>query len=178
MIMFKKFLPVIALVACSFGVFGQLSPWWAQPDTVDEEAIEREAIADSIIDFAKTFIGTPYVWGGNDPNSGFDCSGFVCYVYKQFDIDLPRTSGQQFDSGTPIPYVEAQPGDLILFAGPNNGPGNPGHVGIVLSFDQDTGFSFIHTSSPESGGVRISNEKSEKYYFKKFLEIRRVIATE
>ena len=174
----KKFMPVLLLVASSHGDFGQLSPWWAQTDSIDSAEVKREEIADSIINFAKTFMGTPYVWGGNTPDSGFDCSGFVCYVYKQFNIALPRTSGQQFDAGTPIPYVEAQPGDLILFAGPKNGPGNPGHVGIVLSFEPETGFSFIHTSSPESGGVRISNEKSEKYYNKKFLEIRRVITTD
>ena len=173
----KKLMPVVLLIACSHGLFGQLSPWWAQTDSVNPADVKREALADSIIDYAKTFMGTPYVWGGNDPESGFDCSGFICYVYRNFDIELPRTSGQQFDAGVPIPYVEAQPGDLILFAGPDNGPGNPGHVGIVLGYSPETGFSFIHTSSPESGGVRISNEKSEQYYYKRFLEIRRVIHT-
>lgn len=178
MVLLKKYMLVLAFIAGAHDLFGQLSPWWAQSDTLDSAEVQREVIADSIITYAKTFMGTPYVWGGNDPQTGFDCSGFICYVYKQFDITLPRTSGQQFDAGEPIPYVEAKPGDLILFAGPDNGPGNPGHVGIVLSYAPETGFSFIHTSSPESGGVRISNEKSEQYYYKKFLEIRRVIGTE
>ncbi len=171
----KKLVLVSTLVASSHALFAQLSPWWAAADSIDSTEVEQTIIADSIIQYAKSFIGTPYVWGGNSPDSGFDCSGFICYVYKKFEIALPRTSGQQFDAGIPVPYVEAKPGDLILFAGPDNGPGNPGHVGIVLAYDQEKGFSFIHTSSPESGGVRISHEKSEAYYNKRFLEIRRVI---
>lgn len=174
----KKIIVVLALIACTHEGFAQLTPWWQRVDTTNSAEIERTAIADSIINYAKSLMGTPYVWGGNQPETGFDCSGFICYVYKKFNIQLPRTSGEQFDAGVPVAYVAAQPGDLILFAGPNNGPGNPGHVGIVLSYDAENGFSFIHTSSPESGGVRISNEKSEGYYNKKFLEIRRVILPE
>ena len=95
---------------------------------------------------------------------GFDCSGFICYVFKRFGIEVPRTSAEQFDAGIPIPYTDAQPGDLILFAGSETDGGSPGHVGIVLSYNDVTGFSFIHTSSPESGGVRISNEM-ERIFF-------------
>jgi len=171
----NKLLLVSTLVASSHVLFAQLDPWWAATDTIDSVELQNTATADSIIQYAKSFIGIPYVWAGNSPDSGFDCSGFICYVYKAFNITLPRTSMQQFDAGIPIPYVEAKPGDLILFAGPDNGPGNPGHVGIVLAYEEEKGFSFIHTSSPESGGVRISNEKSEAYYNKRFLEIRRVI---
>ena len=152
----------------------QISPWWQQ-EIVDSATLREEAIADSIVTLAQSFIGTPYVWGGSEPNSGFDCSGFICYVYKQFDITLPRTSGQQFDAGTPVPHVDAKPGDIIVFSGPRDVPGDPGHVGIVLNYDADKGFTFIHTSSPETGGVRISSEKNESYYSQHFLEVRRVI---
>lgn len=152
----------------------QLSPWWAQ-DSTDSSEIKRSALADSIIDLAKSYLGTPYVWGGENPESGFDCSGFVCYVFKSFGIDIPRTSDRQFDAGTPVPYVEAAPGDLILFEGPADKPGDPGHVGIILSYNTTDGFTFIHTSSAETGGVRISNERTEAYYTQRFLEVRRVI---
>lgn len=152
----------------------QLTPWWEQ-DIIDSAAVKEEALADSIVEYAKSFLGTPYVWGGSEPKSGFDCSGFICYVYKAFEIELPRTSGQQFDAGNPIPHVEAKPGDIIVFSGPKDEPGDPGHVGIVLDYDDTNGFTFIHTSSPESGGVRISSESSESYYKQHFLEVRRVI---
>ncbi len=158
----------------SVKVNAQLTPWWEQ-EQVDSVAIREAALADSIVNFAKTFIGTPYVWGGNNPEGGFDCSGFICYVYKAFQIELPRTSGQQFDAGHPVAHVEAKPGDIILFSGPSDAPGDPGHVGIVLSYDDTNGFTFIHSSSPESGGVRISSESSESYYKQHFLEVRRVI---
>ncbi len=164
----------ILLTACSVRVEAQLSPWWAQ-DTPDSAAIRQDALADSIVSYAKTFIGIPYVWGGSAPAVGFDCSGFICYVYKAFDIELPRTSGMQFDAGKPVPHVDAAPGDIIVFSGPKDKPGDPGHVGIVLDYDLEKGFTFIHTSSPETGGVRISNEKQEAYYSEHFLEVRRVI---
>ncbi len=158
--------------------FTQIIPWWLS-DTiaVDSSEIKATVIADTIVKYAKTYIGVPYIWGGASPD-GFDCSGFICYVYAKFGIKLPRTSAEQFNAGIPIPYIEAKPGDLILFSGTETVGGFPGHIGIVLSYSQEKGFTFIHTSSPESGGVRISNENSEKYYYKRFLEIRRVIDVE
>ncbi len=153
----------------------QLTPWWLRNPAVDSTDIKRRIIADSIVAYAKTFAGVPYVWGGCDPVSGFDCSGFIQYVYRKFGIELPRTSAEQFNAGIPIPYTNAEHGDLILFTGMESYGGDPGHVGIILSNDGNGNFTFIHTSSPESGGVRISTWNREKYYYKRFLEIRRVI---
>lgn len=171
----KKFILTVVLSLSVHLVFAQLNPWWIDKPSIDSSEIQEVAISDSVISYAKTFMGVPYIWGGNDPDSGFDCSGFICFVYNKYGIKLPRTSGQQFDAGYPVPYNEARAGDLILFAGSEMEGGEPAHVGIVISYDSKTGFSFIHTSSPESGGVRISNETDEKYYYKRFLEIRRVI---
>ncbi|MFV0253584.1 MAG: C40 family peptidase [Beutenbergiaceae bacterium] len=73
-----------------------------------------------MVDIARRYIGTPYVYGGASP-SGFDCSGFTSYVFAQVGISLPRTSSAQRYAGTVIPASEARPGDLIWA---------PGHVGI------------------------------------------------
>ncbi|MFI5171257.1 MAG: C40 family peptidase [Chitinophagales bacterium] len=174
--MFLRRTIFVFIFCCSAEIgFAQINPWWLNDTIVDSNEIKAELISDSVINFAKSFLGVPYVWGGMNPDSGFDCSGFICFVYSKFGIELPRTSGQQFDAGIPVPFNEARPGDLILFTGHEAEGGYPGHIGIVLSYDSGNGFTFIHASSPESGGVRISNEYDEKYYYKRFLEIRRVI---
>ncbi|WP_448071005.1 C40 family peptidase [Georgenia yuyongxinii] len=78
------------------------------------------ASSSAIVDYARQFLGTPYVWGGTTP-AGFDCSGFTQYVYAQFGISIPRTSSAQATVGTKVSAAEARPGDLVTW---------PGHVGI------------------------------------------------
>lgn len=81
---------------------------------------------------AAQFLGTPYVWGGSTP-SGFDCSGLTQYVYAQLGVSLPRTSEQQATMGTPVKSLaDAQPGDLVFFAGSDGTDASPGHVGIYI----------------------------------------------
>ncbi|MFN0274282.1 MAG: C40 family peptidase, partial [Chitinophagales bacterium] len=90
---------ILSVFCCSAQ---NIEPWWISNPPVDSASLKRTLIADSLLNYAHTFEGVPYVWGGNSPDSGFDCSGFVCYVYKKFDIQLPRTSGLQFNAGTPV----------------------------------------------------------------------------
>ncbi|AGX43948.1 XkdQ/YqbQ family protein [Clostridium saccharobutylicum] len=89
----------------------------------------------AIVEYAKTFIGTPYVWGGTTPD-GFDCSGFVQYVFNHFGYNLPRTTYEQIDCGSSVSQDELQPGDLVF-------PGT-GHVQIYVGNGQ-----VIH--SPHTG---------------------------
>jgi cell wall-associated NlpC family hydrolase len=98
---------------------------------------------------AEQFLGTPYVWGGADPVSGFDCSGLVMYVYGQLGISLPHFTGYQWNMGRRLPQSEPlQPGDIVFFHMHSYGPG---HEGMYIG-----GGRFIH--APHTGDVvRISS---------------------
>jgi peptidoglycan DL-endopeptidase CwlO len=89
-----------------------------------------------VVNTAAQFQGTPYVWGGTSP-SGFDCSGFVQYVYARLGVNLPRTSEQQALVGTPVASLaQAQAGDLLFFAGSDGTANAPGHVAIYVGNGQ------------------------------------------
>jgi cell wall-associated NlpC family hydrolase len=97
------------------------------------------ASANAVIANAKQYLGVPYVWGGSTP-SGFDCSGFVSYVYRSVGISLPRTSSAQQNVGTRISLNQVQPGDLVFRGSPAY------HVGIYIG-----GGKYIH--APQTGDV-------------------------
>ena len=97
--------------------------------------IPAEALTDSefaaIYKEAQKYVGTPYVWGGSTPETGFDCSGYVCWVYNQNGYDVGRTTANGlWNKSQHISEAEAQPGDLVLFEGTYDTPGKS-HVGIV-----------------------------------------------
>lgn len=130
---------------------------------VDQEtADEATSLASQILDFAKTFIGTPYKSAGSSPG-GFDCSGFTSYVYKQFNIDLPRVAQDQYNFGKIVSSSEAKPGDLVAFA--QNGYIH--HVGIYMGNGE-----FIHSSSTE--GVVIT-KTNDAYWGPRLLGFSRVL---
>lgn len=99
-----------------------------------------------IVEYAKQFLGNPYVYGGTSLTKGTDCSGFVQGVYKKFGIKLERTSGAQSKKGTQIKESELKPGDLIFYS--KNGTIN--HVALYIG-----GGQVIHASNPKSG-IKIS----------------------
>lgn len=95
-----------------------------------------------VVEYAKQFLGVPYKWGGSSP-SGFDCSGFVKYVYNHFNISMSRTASSQFSSlSTKVSKSDLRVGDLVFFSSPSNTKAIH-HVGIYVG-----GGSFIHASSP------------------------------
>lgn len=137
-----------------------------------EPAEPQMSQMDSLLAYAKTFIGTPYKWASNGPSS-FDCSGFVKYVYNHFGYDLPRTSTNM---SLKYPAVESwadlRPGDLIFF-GERNNIRKVGHVGILVSVDEEHGsFYFIHASV--NNGVEIQ-KYTNPYYMMRYIGAGRVI---
>jgi cell wall-associated NlpC family hydrolase len=92
-----------------------------------------------VVGIAMQFLGIPYQWGGSSPETGFDCSGFVMYVYGQVGVSLPHNAAMQYGYGSAVDRSQLAPGDLVFFDG-------LGHVGIYIGGNQ-----FIH--SPHSGDV-------------------------
>ncbi len=166
--------PVITLVAQDerLEVVEQQPQGWAKIMLDDEEAyvstdycvVEEEletavtmkellygnGVSNTRIDlcqYAKQFVGNPYVWGGTSLTKGADCSGFVQSVFKKFGVSLPRTSREQAGVGTKISLADAKPGDLIFYAK----GGTINHVALYIGDGQ-----VVHASNPRTG-IRISN---------------------
>lgn len=120
-------------------------------------------LASKIIATAKKYIGVPYLWGGTTP-SGFDCSGYVQYVYNIHGIKLPRVSRDQYTAGVAVSKSNLKPGDLVFFN--TNGSG-VSHLGIYMGNGQ-----FIHAST--SKGVIIA-ELNNTYWSSRYIGARRVL---
>ena len=86
----------------------------------------RRTFGRRVVTYARQFVGVPYSWGGSSPGTGFDCSGFVRYVYQHFGISLPHSSYGDMSLGRQVLRKYLKPGDLVFFAGGS-------HVGIYLS---------------------------------------------
>lgn len=130
--------------------------------------------ADSILAYAKTFIGVTYKYASASPTQGFDCSGFVSYVFNHFGYKLPRSSKDYGTIGTKVELADCQPGDIMVFAGGNPQRRPIGHVGIVVE-NKNGDVHFIHSATSKHRGVVISHYNSIKYYTQRLVSIRRVI---
>jgi cell wall-associated NlpC family hydrolase len=112
------------------------------------------------------YLNYKYVSGGSSPSTGFDCSGFTTYVYKNFGISLSRTSTGQGSNGVSVSKSNLQLGDILIF---NNSSNTAiGHVGIYIGNNE-----FIHAANPSSG-VKIT-KLSDSYYSLRYVDARRVL---
>lgn len=132
---------------------------------------ETSAMLSDLLTEAKKHIGKRYRSGSKGPNA-FDCSGFAGYVYRQFGYSLGASSRDQYTQGEKVDPKDLRKGDLVFFTGRNSKSSVVGHVGIVVSADNEKGtFSFIHAST--SQGVRIDTNTG--YYSHRYVGAKRII---
>ena len=122
-------------------------------------AAAKAAMSQRVVRYAKRFIGVRYVYGGSSPRSGFDCSGFVRYVYAHFGVSLPHSSYAQFGDGRRVSRSSLRPGDLVFFDG-------VGHVGLYVGNGR-----FIH--APHTG-TRVQISPLAGWYSTRFSGARRL----
>lgn len=134
---------------------------FTEPDP--SQAPAAGSIGEQIVAFAEQFLGTPYVWAGSSP-SGFDCSGFVSYVFKNFGYTVNRTAASMYTNGVAVDKSELQIGDAVFFASSSE---SIGHVGFYIGDGE-----FIHSSSG-CGYVTISG-LDESYYSRMYVGARRI----
>jgi len=171
---FVKQILIFLLLSSGFHLFGQ-SITGAAPETNDSKYIQlSETGVDSAIHLGLQFLGTPYRYGGNSPVSGFDCSGFIHYVFKHLEITLPRSSRGYASIGESIPKEEVQPGDVLLFKGRNSQSSLIGHVALVVDVKENI-ITMLHAST--SRGVVLETMETLDYYMRRFLMARRIFYT-
>lgn len=128
-----------------------------------------ERLRQDVLHYAKKYVGSRYRYGGTDPKSGFDCSGFTYYVMKEFDVNLSRTSRSQETNGKSIKLNAVQPGDLVFFR--RSKRSNVFHVALVLS-NSRKGLEVIHSTNR---GVVIDNISENDYWKPKLSSARSVL---
>ena len=139
---------------------------------VSQHEYEEFVSPEDVINFAYSFLGTPYVWGTKGPHT-FDCSGFTSYVYRYFGFPITSASRWQVNEGVAVKDGDIRPGDLMFFGGRST-PRSVGHVGMCIEVDKATKkIKFIHASTKR--GVVINTYPDDNYYYKRFICARRII---
>jgi uncharacterized protein YceK len=134
---------------------------------VDENWLEITK-NDELIETAKEFLGTKYIWAANGPSS-FDCSGYTRYIFKKYGVSLPRYSGYQANVGIRVNFDELEKGDLVFFDTEKHPKNKVNHVGIYIGNGK-----FIHASSAKKQ-VTITSFNKKKFYKHRFLHGQRVL---
>ncbi|GCD12520.1 SH3 domain-containing protein [Clostridium tagluense] len=143
----------------------------------DGQQYNTKTTGNDLVSYSNTFLGTPYVWGGEAPakvnatgeylSGGFDCSGFVQYSYKKFGINLPRTTMDQVDIGASVNINNLEKGDLVFFLTNSAVPSEVSHVGIYIGDNK-----FIHCPKP---GDVVKISELTGYYADNFVIGKRII---
>lgn len=139
----------------------------AKTETETEGKVNADITA--IIDFAKTLLGVKYTYGGTTPETGFDCSGFVKYVFDNFDIKLNRVSADQAKQGFEVAIDELLPGDLVFFD-TNGGISDISHVGLYIGAGE-----FINSVTGSGNGKVVIDSMNTNYWQPRFMTARRII---
>ena len=116
----------------------------------------------AVVAKAKSYIGYKYVYGGSSPSTGFDCSGFTSYIYKQFGVSLNRTAAGQYSNGKAVSRANLQPGDLVMF-----GKSGINHVGIYIG-----GGMIVHAENKTTGVT--TDTINSGYYNNNYVGARRI----
>ncbi len=145
------------------GMTGYIRSDFVELGEYTEAPAANATIGEQIVAFAKQYMGVPYVWAGSSP-SGFDCSGFVSYVFKSNGYQTNRTAAAIYQNGVAVDKSELQPGDAVFFASSSQAIG---HVGIYIGDGQ-----FIHASS--GAGYVTINSLDESYYSRMYVGARRI----
>ena len=136
---------------------------------ISQKKISKTNSVNSVIGNARTYIGTPYKWGGND-KKGIDCSGLLVRSFESVGMKLPRTTSQQIDLGKKVSLKKSKEGDLVFFAF-GKSKRKVTHVGLVSNRKNNSDIKFIHASS--SKGV-IETQLIRDYYLNRIRKIKRV----
>lgn len=131
----------------------------------------KNVLADSVINFAKTLIGVKYKYGSTIKSQGFDCSGFINYIFNHYGIRVPRVTVDFTNAGQSVPLQQSKKGDIILFTGTDTTGWIVGHMGMITE-NENGQVKFIHSSSGNLIGVIIS--PLSKYYATRFVKVIRV----
>ena len=123
-----------------------------------------------LIAYAQQWMDVKYKYASSNPTEGFDCSGFISFVFNHFGIAVPRSSVGFTNKGYAVEEAQARPGDLILFTGTDSTIRIVGHMGIIVS--NTDSLRFIHSSSGRADGVTIT--ALNNYYRGRFVSVRRI----
>jgi len=156
-------LTLIAVIGiqCSFGKGGLDETWY------------RQYLGGQIVQFARMFEGVRYDYANSDPMRGFDCSGFINFIYGNFNIKVPRQSSQFANYGKNVSLSDLQQGDILLFTGSDASSKTPGHLGIVSEIKQGKIY-FIHAATSNKKGI-MTSALDEPYFKARFMKAIRVL---
>ena len=132
-------------------------------NNTNETPVQDTTKGATVVETANKYLGYKYVYGGASPSTGFDCSGFTYYVFKQHGISLNRTAAGQYSNGVSVEKVNLQPGDLVMF-----GKSGINHVGIYIG-----GGRMIHSANPSRGVT--TDTINSGYYYTNYVGARRVL---
>jgi cell wall-associated NlpC family hydrolase len=162
---------LIFIRLCLFGLIALLSACASEPPPEPDNIVygAYAPVAEDVLIRAIGLVGTPYRYGGNTPDGGFDCSGLIGFVYRDAaGVNLPRTTGAMSAMQRPsVPRNALQPGDLLFFA--TAGGSKVSHAGIYVGEGR-----FVH--APSSGGTVRLDSLTNTYWTKSYLSAKRILA--